>query len=46
MDTPAVYEGLAQIPLKYLKEELLPKLKDPDFDICLNGSFWDKANEP
>lgn len=37
---PALYKGLAQIPIKYLKANLLPKLETNDSTITYSGSIF------
>ncbi len=39
---PCLYDGLAQIPLKYLKENLLPVLKDKDSRLIFTGNIANK----
>lgn len=39
---PALYKGLAQIPIKYLKKNLLPKLIADDTIIIYSGYILDK----
>jgi len=38
----ALYNGLAQIPVQYLKSNLLPALKDPNSKLLFSGSIANK----
>lgn len=40
MKFPALKFGLEQIPKKYLKENLLPQLKDPHNSLLFDGNIY------
>ena len=42
---PDLYKGLAQIPIKYLKENLLPILEAKDKKIIYGGNVFSKTHE-
>ncbi len=42
---PSLYKGLAQIPIKYLKTNLLPRLEAKDKKITYTGNVFSQAHK-